>query len=87
MLKRPKRFQRPLVHIAGNAVAKDVEVAIASPDFKELGIGAVPLIDDFLNHIVLPIKLKPNWALISLAARIAFHSEFHFPLHHRTKIF
>jgi hypothetical protein len=60
--------------LVGRLIAsEDMEVAIIGANLEECIIGAVPLVENFLNHVVSFAKLEAGWSLIRLSVGVAFH--------------
>jgi hypothetical protein len=54
-------------------VTENVEIAVVGPELEELVIRAVPLIDDFLDHIFVIVQLKTKWSLVGLATGVTLN--------------
>jgi hypothetical protein len=54
-------------------MAKDVEVAIVRPNFEIRVLGSIPLIQKFLDNIIVIIKLKVDGTLVSLHSAVTLH--------------
>jgi hypothetical protein len=52
----PERHQVPRSTWSRGLLPKNVEVAIVGADFEEGAIGAVPLVDNFLDRIRMPVQ-------------------------------
>ena len=49
-------------------VTQDIQIAIVGAGFVENVVGAVPLIEHFLDKILSLAEFKPHWPLVRLAA-------------------
>jgi hypothetical protein len=49
-------------------VAQDVNLPVMRTNFEEDVFGPVPLIQYFLNQVIMPVQSKTKWSLIRLAA-------------------
>ena len=70
-----KRFQAPSA--IGIVLAENVEVAIVGADFVELIVRAVPLVDDFFDHVVAVSHPESDGPLIGFATGVALHLQLH----------
>ena len=61
-------------------MSKNVQVSVVGPDFEEMVVRAVPLIDDFLHEVLMFAKPKADGALVRLLAGVALHNQIH-PVH------
>jgi hypothetical protein len=62
-LPQAKGFQRP--HVGFGVMAKDIEVPIVRANFEVRVLGSIPLIQKFLDNIIVIIKLKADRTLVS----------------------
>jgi hypothetical protein len=58
-------------------VPQNIKVAVVRSDLVEGLLGAVPLIENFLDHISMVAKLKLHRPLVRLPAGIALYLEDH----------
>jgi hypothetical protein len=54
-------------------VPKDIKIAIISTNFEELVIRTIPLIEKFVDHVLVKPKLKRHRPLIRLPSGIALY--------------
>ena len=59
-------------------MAQDVGVAIVRAYLKVRVAWAVPLVQQLLHEVCVPVELKANWPLVSLDAGVAFDTKIHF---------
>src|SRR5579884_3469595 len=74
-LQHAKRFQGPL---PGSLVLpQDVQVPVVRAHLEELIVGSIPLVDDFLDHVVAVSQPKTDWPFIRRPSGIALDRDLH----------
>ena len=66
----PSAFRRTLPR-------ENIDLAIIRTDFEEQVIRAVPLVENFLDNVIMPIDSKAHGPLIGLSARVALDLNLH----------
>jgi hypothetical protein len=56
---------------------KDIEVIVICPELEEDVLGAVPLVEYFLDKILTSAELKANRSFVCLAACITLDAKLH----------
>ena len=73
----PERHQMPRSIGRRCLTAQDEEIAVIGADF-EIGIGrSVPLVQDLLDHVFVPVQPKSNRPLVRRPTRVAIHFQLH----------
>src|SRR5271166_4947222 len=57
--------------------AQDVEIAVICTDFVKAILRAVPLVQYFLNHVLVPIQPKANRPFVRCSTGIAIYLQIH----------
>src|SRR5271157_4760549 len=57
--------------------AQDVEIAVICADFVKAFLRAVPLIQYFLDHVLVPVQPKANRPFVCRPTRVAIHFQLH----------
>jgi hypothetical protein len=71
LLEPSEGLQAPLV--SHTAVAQNVQVVIICPHLEKRGIGPIPLIKNFLDHVFPVAELKPYGPFVRLSSCIRLH--------------
>jgi hypothetical protein len=58
-------------------MTENVKVAVICPELEECVFWAVPLIDDFLNHVFVIVQLKAERSLVGLATGVTLNVQPH----------
>jgi len=61
----------------GGVAAEDVEVAIVGVDLEEQVLGAIPLVDNFVDDVLVIAHAEAYGALTFFMAGVAVDVEFH----------
>jgi len=57
--------------------AQDVEIAVIGTDFVKGILRAVPLVQYFLDHVLVPVQPKANRPFVRYPPGIAIHFQLH----------
>lgn len=60
-------------------MAENVEIAVVRPELEKYIVGAIPLIDDFLDEIFSIIQLKADGSLVCFATGVTLNVQVHEP--------
>jgi hypothetical protein len=63
-------FQQPLIR--RKLVTKDINISVVRTNFVEVVIRTVPLIQNFVDQVLVNAKLKRDGTLVRFPSRIAF---------------
>lgn len=67
--------QDPLIRY--KSVTKDIKLSVVRTNLEEGVIRTVPLIQNFLDHVLVSAKLKRDGTLVRFPSRIALHAQAH----------
>ena len=73
----PERLQMPRSVGRRCFPAQDVEIAVICADFVKGILWAVPLVQYFLDHVLVPVQPKANRPFVRCPPGIAIHFQLH----------
>jgi|SRR5205807_999979 len=65
---------------------QNIEIAVIRADFVNGILRAIPLIEDFLDRVFVPVEAKTDGPFVRFPTGIAIHLEFHILTQSRTAL-